>query len=214
MIRQCATAVFVLSLTLSSGASAQPPGQFSGNPAAELLPGGRQLRLLQPFSYTDPRGRTWIAPSGTVVDGASIPRAFWTVIGGPLEGSYRNASIIHDHYCVTKSKPWQEVHRVFYDGMISAGVGRQLAALMYFAVFKFGPRWETRVTRVPVRSFSGPPRMVSQETIVDIAPEPYDAAAVETAIARISQGVQEPEAIEALAGAGIVPGAVSADPAP
>src|SRR5712692_9140850 len=33
---------------------------------------------------------------------ASIPRAFWSVIGGPLEGQYRNASVFHDVACDQK----------------------------------------------------------------------------------------------------------------
>src|SRR5262245_32434634 len=71
-------------------------GSFSGAPKAELLDDGRQLRLLEDFAYVDPRNKAWVAPKGAVVDGASIPRALFSIVGGPLEGQYRNASIVHD----------------------------------------------------------------------------------------------------------------------
>ena len=43
--------------------------------------------------------KTWTAPKGAKVDGASIPQLFWTPIGGPFEGKYRYASVIHDTEC-------------------------------------------------------------------------------------------------------------------
>lgn len=79
-----------------------------------------------------------------MVDGASIPRAFWTVIGGPLEGLYRNASVFHDVACDEKSEPWKLVHRMFYNGMRCSDVPILKAKIMYYAVYHFGPRWGPR----------------------------------------------------------------------
>jgi uncharacterized protein DUF1353 len=56
---------------------------------------GRLMTLVESFAYIDSSGRTWRVPSGVQVDGASIPQVFWSIIGGPFEGRYRNASIIH-----------------------------------------------------------------------------------------------------------------------
>src|SRR5229473_500744 len=72
---------------------------------------------------------------------ASIPRAFWSVIGGPLEGQYRNASVFHDVACDQKSQPWKTVHRMFYNAMRWSGVYEIKAKIMYYAVYNFGPRW-------------------------------------------------------------------------
>ena len=33
------------------------------------------------------------------MDGASIPRALWTLVGSPYRGDYRRASIVHDQAC-------------------------------------------------------------------------------------------------------------------
>ena len=81
-------------------------------------------------------------PAGVLVDGASIPSVFWSIIGAPFTGKYREASVIHDHYCETKSRHWKAVHRVFLDGMLASGVNDYQAKLMYLAVYRFGPRWD------------------------------------------------------------------------
>jgi len=117
-------------------------GAYEGlPPQAELLDDGRMMRLLSPLGYVSESGERWPVMSGVVVDGASIPRAFWSLIGGPFEGRYRNASIIHDRYCDLRSRPWQPTHRMFHDAMRCSGVGKAKAKLMYYAVYRFGPRW-------------------------------------------------------------------------
>ena len=117
-------------------------GSYAGLPArVEMLADGRRLRLLAPLSYTDPDAGTWPVPSGTVVDGASIPRAFWTVIGGPLEGRYRDASIVHDRFCDARTRTWEETHRMFFWAMRRSAVGPVQARVMFYGVWRFGPRW-------------------------------------------------------------------------
>ena len=117
----------------------------------------RSMTLCAPFAFVDPEGLRLDVPDGTVVDGASIPKAFWSIIGGPFEGSYRNASVVHDYYCVTKSRPWQAVHRMFYDGMLAAGTATVKAKVMYYAVLVGGPRWkEVLYTNHAPRAFAKP----------------------------------------------------------
>lgn len=41
-------------------------------------------------------------PKGFVTDFASIPRALWAAVGGPSEGKYRKAAVIHDFLYRTK----------------------------------------------------------------------------------------------------------------
>ena len=67
---------------------------------------------------------------------------FWSIIGGPYEGKYRFASIVHDRYCVDHGgRTWKEVHRMFHHACLAGGTDPQLAKLMYAAVYHFGPRW-------------------------------------------------------------------------
>ena len=100
------------------------------------------MELVQPFSYIDSKGVNWSVPARTKVDGASIPSVFWGIMGAPYTGKYREASIIHDYYCATRSRHWKAVHKVFLDGMLARGVDKLNAQLMYLAVYRFGPRWD------------------------------------------------------------------------
>lgn len=103
---------------------------------------GRLMRLKQIYEFKDSNCRRWIAPAGALVDGASIPGAMWSIVGGPFEGRYRNASVLHDWYCITRTRPWREVHRMFFEGMLISGVPRAQAQLLYAAVYLRGPRWD------------------------------------------------------------------------
>jgi hypothetical protein len=142
---------FVLGLALSlPSVAAESVGRFEGTVIAEWLPSGREMKLVQDFAYIDRTGRKWHAPAGVIVDGASIPRFAWALIGGPFEGKYREASVIHDVACVQKKESWERVHEVFYEGMRSSGVSESLAKVMYAAVYHFGPRWERRRTDIAV----------------------------------------------------------------
>ncbi len=126
-------------------ASKKAWGTFSGPVKATWLDdedkNSRKMRLLADFSYTDPQGHIWLAPNGSIIDGASIPQFFWSAVGGPFEGSYRRASVVHDVACQKRSSPWQSVHRMFYFAMLAGGVAESKAELMYAAVYHFGPRW-------------------------------------------------------------------------
>jgi hypothetical protein len=126
-----------------------PYGRFEQAVKVELLDGGRLVKLLEPVRYVDPCGIYWDAPAGAVVDGASIPRVAWTVIGGPFEGRYRDASVIHDVFCESKSRAWKVVHETFYYAMLARGTPRWQAKVMYAAVYHFGPRWADPLTKLP-----------------------------------------------------------------
>lgn len=102
----------------------------------------RLMKLLETVRFTDSNGAVWTAPEGSIIDGASIPRFCWRVIGPPFVGRYRRASVIHDVYCVNKEKPWQSVHKCFKEMMIADGVPTFKATIMYSAVYLFGPRWK------------------------------------------------------------------------
>lgn len=117
-------------------------GRFEGQFRATFLPDGLTVRLEETLRYVEPHGVVWEAPAGLISDGASIPRLLWSVVGGPFSGKYRTAAIVHDRYCETMDRPWQQVHRAFYTASRAAGVSEAQALLMYYAVYRFGPRWE------------------------------------------------------------------------
>lgn len=116
-------------------------GRYLGRLILEPLPDGRLMRLVEPFGFMDSSEKHWQVPTDAQIDGASIPRPLWTLIGGPFEGKYRTASVVHDYYCDMRSEPWRAVHRVFYNGMRASGVSKIRAKVMYAAVYFGGPRW-------------------------------------------------------------------------
>src|SRR6202011_6035361 len=96
-------------------------GFYAGYPETRWDPDGRSMTLLNELRYTDPYGVVWIAPAGSKVDGASIPRAFWGMIGGPFEGKYRNGSVLHDVAYDRQDRSPEQVDLMFYNAMRCSG---------------------------------------------------------------------------------------------
>jgi Protein of unknown function (DUF1353). len=176
-------ATLFLFLASTGLALSQVYGTFEGTVQTEWLPGGRGMRLLSSFSFVDPSGQKWEAPKDWVVDGASIPQFAWSFIGGPFEGRYREASVIHDVGCDQKTRPWNAVHEAFYWAMRASRVESWRAKVMYAAVYHFGPRWErtvvvanvpqgqTLIARQKALVISGAPEGSVAE-IVNVRPHP------------------------------------------
>lgn len=125
--------------------SPQNSGHFAGNVETKwLVENGedRRMELLSEFSYIDPNGKKWTTPKGWIVDGASIPRFLWTLVGSPFTGGYRRASVVHDYYCDKKNEPWQAVHKMFYWASLAGGASEVEAKILYAGVFAGGPRWK------------------------------------------------------------------------
>jgi len=101
------------------------------------------MQLLKTYSYDDPKGIRWLAPEGSIIDGASIPQALWSISGSPFSGLYRDASVMHDVYCASKSRDHDLTHNMFWDLMIASGVDEDKADRMWWAVAHFGPQWDT-----------------------------------------------------------------------
>jgi len=101
----------------------------------------RDMKLVEKFAFVDDLGKKWKVKKNAVINGASIPRLFWTSVGPPFVGDYRRASVVHDYYCQVKTEPWREVHRMFKDACIAGGVGNLKAKTMFGIVYAFGPKW-------------------------------------------------------------------------
>jgi Protein of unknown function (DUF1353) len=124
-----------------SPARAEPNyGHFIGKFVAEFEGDGRKVKLIEPYAFVDPKGEEWDVPEGYKTDGASVPAALWALYP-PFTGNYRQAAVIHDYYCDSKTRSWQDTHKVFYFAMRAANVDEDTAKIMYAAVYLFGPRW-------------------------------------------------------------------------
>lgn len=113
--------------------------KFVGSPKAEWLIGpeeDRAMRLLEEFIFEDSSGKKWNAPSGSVIDGASIPASLWSVVGSPYTGNYRRASILHDVACDRAKTPKEReaADKMFYEACIVGGCSINQARLLYAGV--------------------------------------------------------------------------------
>ncbi len=179
----------VLALLMASCASHRTPraesalrakptdwGYYSGPVDARWDSDGRNMTLLSELRYIDPKGVVWIAPAGSKVDGASIPRSLWSFMGGPFEGKYRNASVLHDVAYDEKSRPWQEADRMFYNAMRCSGVSVVEAKTMYYALYKFGRHWKFSFKRAKaVQPNAAPSGSESAPRATAVSPQDVDA---------------------------------------
>jgi uncharacterized protein DUF1353 len=122
-------------------------GHFSGPVDTRWDNDGLDMTLLTEVRYTDPDGVVWVAPVGSKINGASIPRAFWSLVGGPFDGKYRAASVLHDVAYEQQTRPWQQVDRMFYNALRCSGVGVIEAKTMYYALYRHGHHWKHPVRR-------------------------------------------------------------------
>jgi hypothetical protein len=170
---------FLVALFLISCSGHQPPawdavaarekhpwGYYSGQVEARWENDGRNMTLLSELHYTDPEGVIWIAPAGSVVDGASIPRVLWSLMGGPFEGKYRNASVLHDVAYDQKTRPWKQCDRMFYNAMRCSGVAVTEAKTMYYALYRHGRHWK-RTRFVPGAASVAEDEVVPRAIAVD-----------------------------------------------
>lgn len=115
-------------------------GRFSGDPKTLWLTEvstDRRMALLEAFWFDDPNGKRWDVPLGYVVDGASIPRALWTLIGSPYTGECRRASIVHDAACdeaVGDTSARRRADRMFFYACRAGGCSWAQAAILYVGV--------------------------------------------------------------------------------
>lgn len=113
-------------------------GYFSGNPKTEWLTNpdteDRNMQLLEDFSFTDPYGRVWLAPIGSIVNGASIPRPLWSTVGSPYTDDYRRASVVHDIACASTVISRKDADIMFYHACRAGGCSPVQARVLYAGV--------------------------------------------------------------------------------
>lgn len=140
-------------------------GFFSGQPLTRWLTEDkpdRKMVLEEAFTFTDPMGTVWTVPAGYSIDGASIPKALWALIGSPYTGDYRRASIVHDKACDDAMKDYnarRAADRMFFHACRAGGCSTDESTTLYLGV-RIGalkdqvPVWSDSITE----SFSPRPR--------------------------------------------------------
>ena len=170
-------------------------GYYNGPVDARWDSDGRSMTLLSELRYTDPKGVVWTAPAGSKVDGASIPKSLWSFMGGPFEGKYRKASVLHDVAYSDKSRPWQDADRMFYNAMRCSGVSAIEAKTMYYSLYRFGRHWKFSIKRAkPVKPSAAESPAVVEEAERATALGPQDVDAIQQWIRRTDPSLNEIEA--------------------
>ena len=90
--------------------------------------------LLEDFSFTGPDERVWKAPKDAIINGASIPRALWALVGSPFTDDYRRASIVHDVACNTPTVERKDADVMFYHACRAGGCSAKQAQILYSGV--------------------------------------------------------------------------------
>lgn len=114
--------------------------EFSGDPATRWVTSegrpDRQMAVLEEFVYWDRDGTAWSAPPGVEVNGASIPRPLWAIVGSPFTGDYRRASIVHDVACASDPPPpaRKAADRMYYFACLRGGCSKWEATRHYIGV--------------------------------------------------------------------------------
>lgn len=102
----------------------------------ELLPDGRQGRLVEFLNIRDADGQWHYVPEGFVTDFASVPRLFWRLI--PPWGEYSPAAIVHDFLYRNGIGSRARADWVFLSVMKAIGISGWQRWLMWAAVRLFG----------------------------------------------------------------------------
>ncbi|HLL29561.1 MAG TPA: DUF1353 domain-containing protein [Allosphingosinicella sp.] len=154
-------------------AKCSPAGRFP-EPllVRNLSADGRLRRLRARFTYVDRCNRRWRVPKDWIVDGASIPSMFWPVVGKPWQGQYVSGSVVHDYECDRRIHLWEEVHRLFHEAMLAAGVPPLKANAMYLAVYYGGPRWTWQTVQNNRMAAGLPPLQMQSYPPEPVPPSP------------------------------------------
>lgn len=97
---------------------------------------GKWAYMLAEDWEVDVFGVHFLIPGGVVTDGASIPRAFWTILGLNQDGLHRGAATLHDclfALCgVFCGAIWdrQTCNLAYHDLCLRAGMSRHSASVM------------------------------------------------------------------------------------
>ena len=99
--------------------------------------GDQAFEVLEPLVYDNGLVIIQVNPKFDF-DGASIPKALWSVIGSPMTGGYQRAGCLHDALYASEYFPREVCDALFLEAMKSDGVGYVRRYAMYNAVRAFG----------------------------------------------------------------------------
>ncbi|MBU1961726.1 MAG: DUF1353 domain-containing protein, partial [Gammaproteobacteria bacterium] len=89
---------------------------------------------MDDFWFDDPDGKRWLAPAGSSINGASIPRPLWSTVGSPYTDDYRRASVVHDVACNDPAISRKAADVMFFHACRAGGCSPAKARMLYAGV--------------------------------------------------------------------------------
>lgn len=96
--------------------------------------GKGQWKLTAPFEYHSKRYGVIKIPTNFISDGASIPKIFYSLIGGRWTGKYVEAAICHDWLYFSQIYSRRKSDRIFLNAMKVLRVSWWKRRMMFYAV--------------------------------------------------------------------------------
>jgi hypothetical protein len=111
--------------------------RFNGDVVLEELDDSSFWKLQNDFSYENDSVKITVK-SGFLTDGASIPKAFWSIVGNPLESDLLKPAIIHDGLYTLMKLSRLESDNLLKEMLLFNGASKAKVFLVYYAVRLFG----------------------------------------------------------------------------
>jgi len=114
-------------------------GSFSGYPLTRWS-GNRLMIIEEEIFFIDQNKKKWLVPIHSEINGATIPKPLWSIIGSPYVGNYRRASVVHDYFVGEGNNPnfsYKErraADAMFFNACRTDGCSWKLSVLLYIGV--------------------------------------------------------------------------------
>lgn len=149
--------------------------RFAGRLIVEVVDdeaAGGRLRLVEDFTFLDSAARRWVAPAGTFVEAALVPRALQGLPLPAPEGVIRKAAVLRDARAAVQTDRWETVARMFYEASLAEELSEPEAKLLYMAWRAAGTRWEPPGSSCYRSCHAAVTRLVWRPDVRNVAIEP------------------------------------------
>ena len=103
----------------------------------KVINSGKNRVILEDYTYEN--GKYIITvKAGFNTDGASIPKAFWSILSSPFDGAVTYGAVIHDGLYTKMQLPRKECDNLLREMALEKGYNKIKAFLVYYAVRMFG----------------------------------------------------------------------------
>jgi len=98
---------------------------------------GKSRVILEDYTYENDKYIITVK-AGFNTDGASIPKAFWSILSSPFDGPLTYGAVIHDGLYTKMTLPRKECDKLLREMALEKGYNKIKAFLVYYAVRMFG----------------------------------------------------------------------------